>query len=657
MPPRPPILALSRLAIAWVACVAVACGQQPPADRVEVEGVPGVRASMDIAVDLTGNATLDEIRRSGRFDPWPGDIDAAGGSIPFWLRLDLEVPEAMAGRSAWLELLPGHLWDVRLHASDGTVQRAGLGVAADEHSHFGSTPRFGVRLEAPRTPLFVRVRTTAPRLLYVRLSSDDQLRRADLFDALLDGLFFGACLLIVLLSVVNQLSTGEQLFKAHALAIASAAIFLVYVDGWSSALVPWTTPETTNFLVAFTGGLMVVGTTNFSIRFLDLDSHRPRLGRVLRAVVWGGLAVTPLAFYEPFGDPIILGLFALRVSTGLALLVASVHHALRRRTLATSVVSASYIVFSSFETAPLWVVAGVLPAASWSVDLLMVGVTLQMLTAHVTLVQRYRSMHRARDKAERDAAIAGIVARTEQFERGDLRRRLEAVRDALNAPRAMLQRLSARFEAERSEPAALAPNRLAEVVRQLDRLARSAVEAGSGAVPLGRPDVHPVPLSEVVDEVLATWGLSVAKFKGAPGGRMPMSLGGGREGFLELVLPEREPTLLVDADLLQVAFSALFEHARDHAEQGSGVRLAVSSPVDGGVTRGIKVCVDTEGAVLSQWELARIFEPVIGAGDRTADLSFVRRIAQLHGGYVEATALSGRRTRVSMTLPILPSEG
>ncbi|MFM2151833.1 MAG: hypothetical protein RL199_268 [Pseudomonadota bacterium] len=638
--------------LACVAFAACASGRtRGSTAQVAVDDLPGVRATMSLAVDATASASVEEIRAGAHFDPYPGAIDTAGGPVPFWLRLDVDVPAELSGRPAALEMLPGHLWDLTLHTPDGGVQRAGLGVSPGDRSHFGSTPRFEVRLEAPSTRLFVRVRTTAPRLLYARLTSDDGIRRSDLVDGLFDGLFFGACGLIVILSLVNLTSTGEPLFRAHAVAVASAAAFVLFIDGYATAFSSWSTPGLTDFLVALTGAGMVVGTTKFSVRFLELDRHGPRIARALRRTVWCGLALAPLGLHEPFGDPLILGLFALRVTTGLVLLVASVRLAARRRTRGAVVVSVSYLAFSAFETGPLWVVGGVLPAASWSLDLLMVGIGLQMLTAHVTLAHRYRTLRHAATRAERAAAVAGIEARADRLESSDLRNRLERFRDALRAPRGILDRTSLRSGAEAAAGAGdPGHDRLREASRRLDQLAASTL-VPSGAF-LVQPDVRPTPLSDVVDDVLATWGRSVADLGGGRHGQLPLPVGGGPDGRLEILLPDWEPELLVDADLVQVAFTSLLEHARQRAVPGGDVRMSVSIPEGAGEVR-LKACFEGAGRGLTGWELARLFETTSLADGRDGSALFVvRRIAELHGGDVEATILPDGRLRCCMTLPI-----
>jgi PAS domain S-box-containing protein len=185
-----------------------------------------------------------------------------------------------------------------------------------------------------------------------------------------------------------------------------------------------------------------------------------------------------------------------------------------------------------------------------------------------------------------------------------------------------------------------------ESARRLDRIVAmlvdfSAIEAGRMAV-----DLEPTPLGPIVKEVVAKTGERNPKHRF--GTRVSRGL----------------PPALVSPSLFSRMLSELLGNAVKYSPKGGRVTVAVGTPPGGG-RRMLEVAVTDQGIGIEDENLARIFQDFsqVDASDTRPfgglglGLTFVKRIAEAHGGTISAVSHSGKGSTFSFTVPVADTKG
>ncbi|MET0552803.1 MAG: HAMP domain-containing sensor histidine kinase [Vicinamibacteria bacterium] len=115
------------------------------------------------------------------------------------------------------------------------------------------------------------------------------------------------------------------------------------------------------------------------------------------------------------------------------------------------------------------------------------------------------------------------------------------------------------------------------------------------------------------------------------------------------------PTVEVDADGVRTVLRNLLENAAKYALPDSRPVRVAASVAEGSVT----VVVEDDGPGIPAGDLERVFEPFFRVdrsrsrktGGYGLGLSICKRIAEAHGGRIEASAVSPRGVRFVLTLP------
>jgi signal transduction histidine kinase len=625
---------------------------------LQIDGLPGVRARVAIAIDTSETSTLDELLRAGAFIPVADDSRDVI-ALPFaWLRIDLSVPEALRGQSAWLRVVPSLIYRADLYTPDGVHQESGLGVPLAQQSHPSFPPLFRVALEPTGVRVYLRVASAVPQLTHLSLLSaqalSDEVRR----DTLRQGLFLGAAVLMLLLALMNWVSTGQPVYRDYAVYITAWVVFMLFFNGYIPTYVLTNAPIALARLPLVFGALVIASTILFSLQALEIARHQPRLARVLRWIMACALLSAFTAISLPLIDPMAKVLWLGHLVVGLLLLGISLQQALKLRTAQAWVVFAAYLSFTAFEKAPLLSMGGVLPVTAWIVELHKIGLVFQMLLTHLQLVIRLREQR----GLEHQALAARLEAQAERTQRQDLIQFLGMFGHEVRTPLAIIDAATQSLEIlpgadmpqnqQRHKRIRAAVERLSVLSREA--LSRERIEAGGW-----NPQPRAVQLNPLIDEMLALHGVALPEGLWCGTLRLPMTIAGQPGGALELTAPEDLPELQADPDLLQVALGNLLDNARKYADAGSVVKLHIK--LLDAVPPG-PACIPFEllsqGCVLSPTELAQVFEKywrrdehrnVAGAG---LGLHLVRSIAQAHSGSVQARSLPGRWSSFSIHLPL-----
>jgi len=195
----------------------------------------------------------------------------------------------------------------------------------------------------------------------------------------------------------------------------------------------------------------------------------------------------------------------------------------------------------------------------------------------------------------------------------------------------------------RSMPAAKArefAESILDSARRLDRIVAmlvdfSAIEAGRMAV-----DLEPTPLGPIVKEVVAKTGERNPKHKF--GSRVAKGL----------------PPAMVSPSLFTRMLSELLGNAVKYSPKGGKVTVAVERSPGAG-RRMLEVAVTDHGIGIEDEHLARIFQDFsqVDASDTRPfgglglGLTFVKRIAEAHGGTISAVSNAGKGSTFSFTVP------
>jgi PAS domain S-box-containing protein len=178
-------------------------------------------------------------------------------------------------------------------------------------------------------------------------------------------------------------------------------------------------------------------------------------------------------------------------------------------------------------------------------------------------------------------------------------------------------------------------------IGRLERIVDMLVDVSSMEAGRLTPRTVPLDLEKTVSTLVDRWKRSAPKHQFV------------RRGFRQL------PTLKLDERLIPRAIDELIDNAVKFSPKGG--RVIVSGELQSSQNGRIaKISVADEGVGLSDEQLSEIFEDFV-QGDASATreygglgigLAYVRRIAEAHGGTLEAERIQERGARFSIVLPV-----
>ena len=642
-----------------------ALGQCTPSPWLTIQGLDGVKASVELALDQTRTASLEEMKRSGQFKHLPDMIREHGGSTPIWLRVQLTVPAALVGDTAWLEVRPAHHWQVKVYTQDGTEQLGGFGVAKPQRSYTSSTARFPIKLDQPVTEIYLSIVTAAAQLTHLSLLSEPVMQENRLHEEWKQGIFWGATALILAITFMNWFWNRNPLYKIFSFYLAGASVLMLFMDGHINAYTIGDFPDFSRVIIAFSSSLMIVSQIYFGIRLLEFNSQHPRVTRYLGNLAILILCSPILALNLSFVYILINCLMGLYFLFGIGLVIISGYQAWVKLTPRATWIFLSFLLLSVFDKGPVLAVLGYLSVQSWTIDLFKIGMLIQILLVHALLLITMHEQQRAKALVEQESLIASAKAQSESLQRADLTAFLAMFGHEVRTPLAIIDSTTQSLELL---PGAHIPDfaerhtRIRAAVARLDRLANLAL-ARERIESLGwTTDIQKFALSDIIAETLDKFGLRLPDQLTASPINLPFTIGKHEGGQLVLNLPDDLPMLHVDPLLLQVALENLLDNASKYADTGSTVKFLVEQlkplPAKDSSPALIKISVDSQGPVLSPADLEKSFEKywrrdekndIGGAG---LGLHLVNRIVKLHGGIAEACSFPGRWTRFSIIFPI-----
>lgn len=636
-----------------------------------LQGLDGVQASVALATDPTLEASLDEMKRAGKFEPLPGRIREHGGIAPIWLRVTLAIPTDLLGSTAWLEIRPAHQWEIQVYTADGKEQRGGFGIDRSQRSYASATPRFPIDLSRPETEIYLRIVTAAAQLTHVSLISGQLMQENRLQEEWYQGIFWGATTLILAITFLNWFWNRNPLYKIFSFYLAGASVLMLFMDGHITAYMFGDFRNVSRMVIAFASCLMIVSHIYFGIQLLEFNKQYPRTTRYLQYLAALILCSPILTLNLSFVYVITNYLMGLYFLFGLGLVFMSAYQAWEKRSPRAMWICLSLMLLSAFDKGPVLAILGLLPVQSWTIDLFKIGMLIQMILAHALLLITMQEQQRAKALMEKQSLMAAADARSEYLQRTDLTGFLAMFGHEVRTPLAIIDTTTQSLELL---PGAELPEfaqrhaRIRAAVARLDHLANLAL-ARERIETLGwTPNIQSIALQDILAQALEKFELDVPNQVNDHATipiALPLNIRNQVGGTLTLSLPVDLPLLHVDALLLQLVLENLVDNACKYGDAGSTVKLVVETlpPIRSleVLQAKIKISVDSQGPVLSQADLDKSFEKywrrdehsdIGGAG---LGLYLVQRIAKLHGGIAEACSFPGRWTRFSIIFPIQAS--
>jgi len=632
------------------------------AGPIAVLGFEGLSARLYGLFDPTGSLDVEAAtapQRQADYRLLGSALNAGYTGGVWWLRIDITVPAALSGQTAFLQAWMPDLDDVRFRTADGREHANGAIVPIAERSARLRTPSVEVRLAEPVTTVHLRLRASGTATLIPRLLSPLALLQSSEFQMLYLGALGGALLIVLVIALVNAWGTRESIHLIYAGLTMSAGLALLSRNGFINAgLVP--SPDWLIPLIAAPVTLLAVFAILFSSRILRIDSRHPRLFRALQLLAILLLLAYGLQFtgHSLFVNQLLM---LVMLAYGIVSLAVSGYDLVRQPDRTGAFIFAAYLAFMTAQIISILAALGVLASTLQTAEAWQYGTWVHLLLLHVALISGLREDRRAARENELGMRIARAELAEQRRASEEKSRFIEMLAHEINTPLAVIDSAVQSLEMlpgadsneQRSRHA-----RIRASVRRVSRLinetaSRDRLDNGAWQVRLAEFSAAEL-IASVIDP------LDSALVLGAQGGAVtrPAEVG-GQTGALEIRIAPTLPRLRADARLAEIALSNLLDNARKYGLPGSTIRVEVRPSVPDPETRrpGIELSVHSIGPTLPGAVLEQLFQkyfrgpshpevPGLGLG-----LYLVRSIAELHGGRAGVEPAEGSGLRFWICLP------
>lgn len=387
-----------------------------------INGLAGVRATVAVLEDETGEAGLPEVSQRTDFQLLSEKQFKPTSLNPFWLRLDIEVPQALLGQVAWMVVKPANIYDLRFYQGQAAEQRSGIGQPFSGRSTLTRESTFAVDLAQPITRVYLRVYGAVFNPVLIELQSAEALQKHQQTQEQLNAFFFGAMFLMLLVNLVNWVWTRELLYRSYAGFLASVTAFFLLANNYVSAYLLQEQAFLSLLLLKFCASWVVAGMVFFSLQILKVDQHQPRLARALRGLGWLLLISNLLVFYLPWVPLLIQFNVVSYLLMGLMFLAISARQAWQLRSTHATLLFVTYLLFTIFDKVQLLSQLGLVPVSHWGLDARKLAYLILLLPMHALLVAQLRQQRKEKSASERLAAAARQEAWSAQKQGAELAR-------------------------------------------------------------------------------------------------------------------------------------------------------------------------------------------------------------------------------------------
>jgi two-component system, sensor histidine kinase LadS len=293
------------------AALALICA--PPALAVDIDAFDAT--GIGVLEDPSTHATLADIRQRppSQWRTEPSASPNLGYSASaYWFRIELRNPGPSEAERL-LEIAAPALDRVDLHVEDGqgrtTSLQMGDALRFEQrplpHRHFVAPLKWRAH-ETLR--LLVRVQSTSPVQFPVRLWTDDGFLKHQQREILVQGLYFGVMLAMLVYNAFLFLSVRETAYLWYVLCVLGAAGFNVALGGFGFQYLWPNQPAWNPISMVATLGGSIGFSCLFAYQFLDMRRSSPRLAVALLATGLPALLWVLLSPFVPYGTLIRLAI-------------------------------------------------------------------------------------------------------------------------------------------------------------------------------------------------------------------------------------------------------------------------------------------------------------------------------------------------------------
>ncbi len=398
------------------------------------EGAGRVQAwpAVTVLADPGKQMTLDDVRAAaGRFTP-PQQAYATLGlrNEAMWLRVPLKVPADSDGR--WLldiEYPALNRVDVYVVANGRVIQQAVLGNLQPASQRPLASRSHALEMALPRdtgVELFLRVQTLGAMVLPITLNKPSAFLARALSEQILQGLFTGLGLCLLLYSLMQWVSLRERLYLKYGLLTSGSLLFSIYQFGIGAQYI-WTD---NTWIELHAGGLAALLASGSTFLFVEHALRVPNQARWFPRVMRMGAALlfaTALAYAL---DLIHVHQVSTVVGTlGLAPAVLGMPGAVARARRGDGVgwyFLAAWVGYFVATTVMVGLIKGHVGASFWTLHSFQFGATLDMLLFMRVIGLRMTAIHNAAQHATRERDTLLSMAHTDALTGLPNRRGLDA---------------------------------------------------------------------------------------------------------------------------------------------------------------------------------------------------------------------------------------
>lgn len=656
-------LLLRLLATACLIGAASAWGAAP--SDISITGLDGVSAQVSWLVDTKEGHSVEALERVDAFQPIEKPIRQWLGLTGLWLRIDISKPDTAPDQEVYLQVKPAFLYDLQLHRAGLAPQSNGMGLAFNQHSSPALTPVFLIDLHQPLTRVYVRMSGVMVQISQLKLFSAEALLKAQQSDGQLNGLFLGAMIFMVLLSLINWSLTNEKVYLPYAFLLGSIVALALLTSGLVSAYLFPDQPLVVLLLLKFCISCVVSSTIFFSISILRLEAYSPQLARAMGWLGWllllGNLCVFKLTWM-----PMLVQFNAgVHIACSLLFVVISIHQLAVQPDRKNLIFCSFYVLFTMLDKVPmlqyLWLESA--PFTSWPFDSRKVIYLVQLLPMHGLIVMQLLATQKLKSAAERHLLEARITAKNEKAKHSELNRFLGLLGHEIRTPLAVIDSAAQSLELL---PGALEPERrkrhlrIRAMVQKLNRLLADTLKRESIESEGLEMQWNQYSASDLLDVVLSEFNLERSTSSPSGSMRLPLQVS-GQPGWLEISLAQSVSLFECDLHLLQIAVSNLVDNACKYADPGSTVQLFIDylRPITTNEKGRLSIRVLSISADLKEEDVTKVFTKywrhqshhhLQGSG---LGLSLVHHIMQLHDGTAKAEVLANGWICFALQMPRL----
>nr|WP_238400815.1 hybrid sensor histidine kinase/response regulator [Alloalcanivorax marinus] len=350
-------------------------------------------------------------------DAWPWRRATGMPNLGFtadqcWFRLPVRNASDQPLRE-WLVVEYAMLGELDVHVLDGDR------VVADYRS--GMDRPFNVRPAPEALPAFpldlppgaertVLMKVSSPHSIQLplRLMSKSAYDQSLLSHTLVQGVFFGGMLVMILYNLSLFFSIRERAYLLYVLWSLAITLFMAVLHGYAQKYLWPGSALLSQYVLHYLLPVLVILPSLFTLHFLDLPARAPPLARLLKGLVTTGvvlLLAAPFVSRQWLIPVAVLAVLAMDFSILLAGLLRSAAGDPDAR-----IFTLAWLCFIVGAAAMSLNKYGVLPRTDLTENLLQVGVFLEVILLSLALARRINRLKEAHALSVRDKAIAEMDA-------------------------------------------------------------------------------------------------------------------------------------------------------------------------------------------------------------------------------------------------------